>query len=502
VIASAALACALLAATPAPGGRVALLVANEQGLSMEAALRFPAQDAARLASVLEELGDFSHEDIHTLSGKSADEVLSALDSLAHGPRSSLFFFYYSGHADSSALHLAGTTLPVDKLLEGLQAIPAELRIGLIDACQSGSVTRAKGVVPGPAFDLRVDEGSEGQILVSSSAADEQSFESDAHGGALFTLHWVAALRGAADSDGDSTVTLTEAYRYAYAQTLRATLLSNAGPQHPSFKMDLSGRHDPVLTRLNASANLTLSSEDDGDYVIFDGAERQVILEVPARAAERLKVALAPGAYVVKKRGTRGVRLARIELARGDDRLLADYQMRPVPLVRLARKGGLGDLWATARVGQVFTGLGVRGLVHVDLGVELETSWWLLGAQVQGSIGNNEAFGLSTRYRYLGLQLSAMPSVHLGAVALRAGPALGLYYLDEQSTGRALVKGVGSVGALQIRIEVEVTRNLSLVANGNAGGLLTRVAPHSSPWQTGDIAVLYWADYGFGLRAAW
>jgi hypothetical protein len=496
------LACALLAAAPAPGGRVALLVANEQGLGVEAALRFPAQDAARLSAVLTELGDFRPEDVHTLSGKTADEVLVALDALAKGPRSSLFFFYYSGHADSAALHLSGTTLPVQKLLESLQAVPAELRIGLIDACQSGSVTRAKGVEPGPAFDLRVDEGSEGQILVSSSAADEQSFESDAHGGALFTLHWTAALRGAADSDGDSSVTLTEAYRYAYAQTLRATLLSNAGPQHPSFRMDLSGRHDPVLTRLNASANLTLSSEDDGDYVLFDGAERQVILEVPARPAERLRVALAPGAYVVKKRGTRGVRLARIELARGDDRVLADYQMRAVPLVRLARKGGLGDLWAVARVGQVFTGLGVRGNAHVDLGVELETGHWLLGAQLQGSIGNNQAFGLTTQYRHFGLQLSGLVGVHLGAVALRAGPALSVLYLDEQSTGRALLQGVGGVGALQIRVEVEVTRNLSLVANGNAGGLLTRLAPKSSPWQTGDLGVLYWADYGFGLRAAW
>ncbi|MBN1962229.1 MAG: hypothetical protein JW841_14935 [Deltaproteobacteria bacterium] len=65
--------------------------------------------------------------------------------------------------------------------------------------------------PVAAFDLHVTENTTGEIVIFSSASDEQSYESDEHDGALFTTHWITGLRGAADVNKDRRVTLIVFY---------------------------------------------------------------------------------------------------------------------------------------------------------------------------------------------------------------------------------------------------------------------------------------------------
>ena len=253
-------ACSILASLLVAGSeqapRVALLVANDRGLPGEAPLRHPGADAERLGAVLVELGGFAPADVHLIRNQSAAAILDAIDALAREAPASTFIFYYSGHADAAALHPEGTILPMDILLHRLHMVGAELRIGVLDACQSGAATRAKGSTAAAPFAVRLEApGPTGDILISSSADDEQSFESEL--GGVFTLHFTAGLRGAADANGDGQVTLGEAYEYAYAQTLRATLAASTGPQHARFRYNLTGRHDPVLTQLARGAQLTL-----------------------------------------------------------------------------------------------------------------------------------------------------------------------------------------------------------------------------------------------------
>ena len=215
----------------------------------------------------------------------------------------MFVFYFSGHADSAALHPSGTRLEVVELLERIKKVPAALQVAIVDACQSGAATRAKGVIPGPAFDVRVhDLGAEGQILISSSAQDEQSFESEQHRGALFTLHWTGGLRGAADRDGDARVTLSEAYAYAYAQTLRSTLLSSGGVQHPTFRWDLAGRETRITHEFGGVRPADLRSRRRGSYVVLDGREQAVLAELQVRSRSAQATRPGPGDYVVSKRG--------------------------------------------------------------------------------------------------------------------------------------------------------------------------------------------------------
>ncbi len=85
------------------------------------------------------------------------------------------------------------------------------------------------------------------VILTSSASDEDSQESDAIGGSYFSHHLASGLLGGADRSGDGRVTLFEAYAYAYDRTVADTAESAAGAQHPTFSYDLAGNGDLVLT---------------------------------------------------------------------------------------------------------------------------------------------------------------------------------------------------------------------------------------------------------------
>lgn len=498
---AAGLLLASLAATP-EGPRVALLVGNDTGLPDEQPLRFPGADVERLAAVVRDLGGFAPGDVHLLRNRTAAEILDAVDLLARGPRASVLLLYYSGHGDAAALHPGGTLLPVDLLLHRLRAVGAELRIVLLDSCQSGGAARAKGSRPDAPFQVRLDDqASAGDILISSSAADEQSFEGE-HGG-LFTLHWTAGLRGAADGNGDGQVTLGEAYEYTYAQTLRATLAAPTGPQHASFRYDLTGRRDPVLTRLAGGALLTLQPQGDGEYVVFDGRERSVVAELPARAGQMRRLALAPGGYVVQQRGTRSLRLARIQLAVGDDRVLPEHQMQEVPLLHLARKGSLGERRVTVAAGSHASGLGPRNLLVAAAGVEWEGARRVSGLDLAFSRGNEVHRGLATRDTLLQLSGVLLWSHHLGAAALRLGPVAGLAWLRQASEGHRALDALGLSLGLRLRADVAITPALGLYALADARALAARTTgTPSGGARAGTIGFAPWGAWGVGLRVAW
>ena len=499
--------CGVLCCAGAEAGeRVALIVSNDTGLSDDAPLKYTSADADRIADVLTELGEFQRADVHRMSGKSAAEVLSKLDQLAlASSRWKTFFFFYSGHADASALRMAGSTLPFDTMRQHLSAVKADLHVSILDACKSGGAARTKGVREAPAFDVRInDDAIEGTVFISSSAPDEQSYESEDARGAVFTSHWTAGLRGAADRDGDNQVTLGEAYSYAYSQTLRATLLSRAGPQHPTYYWNFSGKRDPVLTVLNTSAHLTIVSDVDARYVLFDAQERDVLAELPIERGDKRRVAVAPGEYVVKKRGANGLAVARVEITKGDDRILQGQQMKPVPFVRLARKGPLGGMWLTAAAGQYASALGPLGHLHFDLGVEWERGPWLLFGGLLVATGSETQAGLTTADTLVGLTGGALFSLRLGQVALRAGPLAGLAYVRQASFGQKPRQSLGALLTLRVRLDIDLVERFSLFAliDGGAQGIRLAARPERDGFSIGSFGVLAYASYSVGARFSW
>src|SRR5204863_5023309 len=193
-----------------------------------------------------------------------------------------------------------------------------VRIGLLDSCQSGAITRAKGVRSAPAFDVQQAQAAStrprGLVLIASSSADEESQESDDVAGSFFTHYLASGLLGDADASGDGKVTLAEAYAYAYGRTVGSTAETRAGAQHPVYLYDLGGAGDVVLTELApARGGLLFGAADEGVYVVLDGTRKAVAEVAKARGSSR-RLALAPGNYIVKKRLEDAVLVGDVKIA--------------------------------------------------------------------------------------------------------------------------------------------------------------------------------------------
>jgi uncharacterized caspase-like protein len=483
------------AATAAP--RRALLVGNHEGAPDQATLRYTGDDVRRLASTLRELGAV---DANEMQDATADRVSARLDELAKGDKSDLFVFYYSGHADGSTLALGGTSLPLATVLAKVAAVPADLRIIVLDACQSGTATRSKGVTIAPPFDVSAHTDATGDVVITSSSASEASYESDASRAGVFSLHFATGLRGAADEDGDGAITIGEAYRYAYAQTLRATLLSGSGAQHPTFRYAVEGQREPVLTRLASSAHLTLRAAEEGSFVLFDDRETRVFAEVRLDKDKSQRLALAPGKYVVRKRGARELRTASIVLGQTDDRVLEESQMPSTPLIRLPPKGGLGDLAIGAAVGQYWGALGESGHFRLFVGPEWERGTWLFRAEAVLGVGIQRNADLETRQQTLGIAASALTGFRSGDFFLRAGPLVGAEVIRQQPTGRADLVAAGFRFGPRVRLDLALGRNLAIFGVLDVDLLVTKVEDRVA--LVGPFGLVPSVSWAAGFSTAW
>src|SRR5262249_3307975 len=142
---------------------------------------------------------------------------------SEGSGDDVVLLYVSSHADDGALHLDGTRLPMAELFEGLKKLPVHLALLIVDSCRSGTLTRMKGLKPvdTPRQVELVTGVLEGRVVITSSGPDEYSAESDLIQGSFFTHHLLGGLRGPADSSGDGSVTLEEAYAWAWARTVES-----------------------------------------------------------------------------------------------------------------------------------------------------------------------------------------------------------------------------------------------------------------------------------------
>lgn len=307
VIASALLGALLAGTAHAELRRFAIVVGNNAGASDRPPLRYAEDDAARMARALGEVGEIQPADLMLLQGRSAADVQQAIARMQQriqqvrtipGTRTFLLF-YFSGHGDGEALELGHEPLPFAQLEALLKGTGAETRVAIIDACQSGSAILKKGGKPSAPFAIHVshEQAVSGDVFITSTAANEAALESSELKGSFFTSHLISGLRGAADSSGDQRVTLNELYRYTYQRTVETTAVTSAGTQHPSFKLDLSGQGELVLSTLSrAAARLELPK--DADRVVITDAQRgQVVAEVEGDSPRTL--ALAPGRYEVR-----------------------------------------------------------------------------------------------------------------------------------------------------------------------------------------------------------
>ncbi len=444
---------AALAAAPAAAAerRFALLIGEPDGGSGTQMLRYAERDARRMHAVLTRLGGVRADDARLLLSPGAGELRQALGELVERCRAAraqgdgtVLLVYYSGHAKDGALRLRETRLELSELKRLLEEAPADVRIGLIDSCRSGAITRAKGIRQAPVFDVARAGGPRGLVLVTSSGADEDSQESDAIGGSFFTHHLASGLLGDADASGDGKVTLAEAYAYAYARTVASTADTAAGVQHPAYLYDLGGAGDVVLTELPSRGGaLVFPAAAEGAFVVLDGA-RRAVAEVAKPAGAPRRLALPAGRYIVKKRlaAGDGLLVQEVELAGGPVEV-DEARMGRVPLTKDPQKGFGGSRWSLlaglggqrffgpSAASGLFPSVGLGGLelmIRDDLGHGLA---WGFDAALGGGSSALGFAGDSVAMRIA--ELSGGGSIwkdfRAGPVTLSAGARLAFIYLS-------------------------------------------------------------------------
>jgi caspase domain-containing protein len=438
------------ASAPALAGvaRYALVVGHNQGHDDEQTLRYAEQDAKRLADVLIDLGGFEPGNVITLRGPTPDAVQGALIGLNDRIRTrgepAVLVVFYSGHADALALHLGAQALPFERLEQLVRGSAASFRLLIVDACRSGALTRVKGGEPVPAPPLHIAERlpADGLVVWTSSSANEDAQESDELRGSFFTHYLVSGLLGAADANGDGAVTLGEAYTHAYDATLRATSRTLAGLQHATYRHEVHGLADVVLTRLAAPARGLLAFPAGRDYLVMQGgADGAVVADVGARDAER-RVSLRPGRYFVRARTPDYLLEGTVDVAAGARTAVDEKALSHVGYARLVRKGAGGReradrveagytirsaLWSGASACQGAVAGWAADLPAFSLGVR--------GIACRG--GSSNAF-LDATDDQLAAELRAVHAWDRGRTSLAIGPLAGAALLSERfaTTGTA------------------------------------------------------------------
>jgi len=310
--------------------RVALLAGVNDGGPGRPRLRFAASDAQAFGAVLRELGGLSESNVLSVMEGDRRRMLSGLEQLsalarkarAQGTRVEAVV-YYSGHSDEQGLLLRGERLEYAVLRRALDQVDADVKLVVLDSCASGALARRKGLIRRPPFLQDESARIRGIAILTSSAEDEVSQESERLRGSFFTHNLISALRGAADADGDGRVTLGEAYQLAYRETLSRTESTQGGVQHATYDMDLSGSGELVLTDLRASAaGLVLASGLEGRIFVRD-TTGALAAEVTKRGGARLELGLPRGRYSVRREWPQGSALADIHLREGERRPLEE-----------------------------------------------------------------------------------------------------------------------------------------------------------------------------------
>jgi hypothetical protein len=354
------------AQAPAPEvATYALVVGSNAPGPGQLELRYAEEDARRVGAVLTEIGGYPAGTVDVLLHPTPDALRERLDRLtqrvaadAAAGRQARVLFYYSGHARSTAIDLGPAALPLDELRRRLLAVPATLKVVVLDACQSGAFSRVKGAAPAAdfSFNSRQHLDASGVAVLASSSGSELSQESEHLRSSYFTHHLLVGLRGAGDTNRDGSVTVDEAYRYAYHQTLVATSATAVGGQHVSLEVDLKGHGEvPLSYPRPATSAIELPAALAGHALVQDRHAKAVVAEAEKVRGAPVRLAVAPGDYDVIVRTdakvlrcpvTAGAAPATIDLGRCSSEAVAAAarkgpQARFAPRWRAEVSGALG-----------------------------------------------------------------------------------------------------------------------------------------------------------------
>ncbi len=301
--------------------RYAVVIGKNYGGKERPTLKYAVSDALTISKVFEDFGGVSHANSYLLLDPSSNEIHRKLKDLNErliedrkNNRRNELIVYYSGHSDDEGLLIGNDKIDYLSLKKDVSNLKADVTVIILDSCASGSLTALKGGKKRAPFLASSMSKLKGHVFLTSSSSDEAAQESDRIKASFFTHYLVSGLRGAADKSGDGQVTINEAYKYAYNETLAKTSKTINGPQHPSYNMQLAGTGELILTDIrNTSAKVIFPEGLKGRLYLRDG-EGTMIAEVNKENDRAISIGVMPGSYSVVLNNNEGVYNAQVNLS--------------------------------------------------------------------------------------------------------------------------------------------------------------------------------------------
>lgn len=241
-------------------------------------LQYCVNDVVELDEILSDKlrGDFTtqllHSEMNDVKKRPTRSNIMALISLLamNSESNDSILFYFAGHgfeqedvnyllpADSRQNVLSETAIPLRWIKETLSKSPARKKFMIIDSCHSGSaIGRAQSVPMTRSFHEEMFSEAEGFAVLSSCKMGQLSHDYPEENHGAFSYFLLEGLRGSADSDGDSIITVPDVNNYV-SKKLREWSLSKEVQQNPTFEYKVSG--DFIFVRIPHKGSAELSSE--------------------------------------------------------------------------------------------------------------------------------------------------------------------------------------------------------------------------------------------------
>jgi len=283
--------------------RFAFIVGANRGGPGRVTLQYAVNDAKAIKKVLEDMGGVQAQDIWFLAEPKREKFFQEMQNLAEKInrqrekfRRLEVIFYYSGHSDEENMLTNGDRISYLEFRNSIVAMNADVRIAILDSCASGAFTTTKGVARRSPFLMDTAYDMKGNAFMTSSSATEVAQESDRLKSSFFTHNLIAGMRGAADMNRDDRITLSEAYQFAFNETLTQTEKTMNGPQHPNYHIQMSGTGDVVITEIWKSDAVLVLKEDVAGKIYIHNQQNALVMKLDKAAGREVSLGLNAGAY--------------------------------------------------------------------------------------------------------------------------------------------------------------------------------------------------------------
>jgi hypothetical protein len=327
--------------------RFALVIGANDGGKGRQKLRYAVSDAKAIINVLETMGGVSPDDSRLLMEPDRATLFWELNRLKERIARAREEFgrvevilYYSGHSDEKNLLLGKQKVSYKEFRDAIDAMPADVRIAILDSCASGAFTRLKGGKKKKPFLMDAAYDMKGYAVMTSSSSDEASQESERLKGSFFTHYLTSGLRGAADMSQDGRITLNEVYQFAFKETLSQTEKTVSGPQHPNYNIRMSGTGDVIITDIRKSDSILRIGKDVHGKLFIHDQNQVLIAELNKAAGRTVELGLDKGKYRIINILDKDVHESHIKLTEGKTTELKIGQFKKSKKIDTVARGDL------------------------------------------------------------------------------------------------------------------------------------------------------------------